>query len=290
MGFTTLIDTASLAEHLADPAFLILDCRFDLHDTAWGNRSYEEGHIPGAGYVSLDGDLSGAKNGLNGRHPLPDPDTLATVFSRLGIDSSTQVIAYDQDNGMYASRLWWLLRWLGHDQVAVLDGGFRKWTAEHRAVRRGGEHRAPRTFAAAVQPGRVVDLAAVERAVEAGDARLVDARAPERFRGETETLDRVAGHIPGAVNHFFKWNLTDEGTFRSPVAIRDRVHESIGSVSPDRMICYCGSGVTACHNLLALAHAGLDGGRLYVGSWSEWSSDPARPIELSPPSSPTSPR
>lgn len=281
MRFTTLIDTATLEQHLVDPAFAIVDCRFDLRDPMWGERSYEEAHVPGAVYVSLDRDLSGVKNGLNGRHPLPDPDSLATVFSRLGIDGATQVIAYDQDDAIYASRLWWLMRWLGHEQVAVLDGGFRKWTGEQRAVQRRDEHRPARTFAAAVQPGRVVDVAVVERAMASGDALLVDARAPERYRGETETLDRVAGHIPGAVNHYFKWNLTEEGTFRSPAAIRDRVRESIGPVSPDRMICYCGSGVTACHNLLALAHAGLDGGRLYVGSWSEWSSDPARRIERS---------
>jgi thiosulfate/3-mercaptopyruvate sulfurtransferase len=279
MTLTTLIDTPTLSEHLGDQAFAIVDCRYDLTDGTWGQRQYAERHIPGAVYASLDADLSGEKTGLNGRHPQPDPATLAQVFGRLGIDASVQVVAYDQDNGMYASRLWWLLRWLGHDAVAVLDGGFAKWEAEQRPVRSGVETRPPHTFITALRSDRMVGTADVARTIAAGDRLLVDARAPERYRGESETIDRVAGHIPGAVNHFFKWNLTDEGTFRSPEEIRDRVRASTGNISPDRWICYCGSGVTACHNLLALEHAGLGGSRLYVGSWSEWSSDASRPIE-----------
>ena len=279
MRLTTLIDTSTLAEHLIDQSFAIIDCRYDLKDEAWGQRRYAERHIPGAVYASLDADLSGEKTGSNGRHPQPDPATLARVFGRLGIDSSVQVVAYDQDTGMYASRLWWLLRWLGHDAVAVLDGGFAKWEAEHRPLRSGVETRAAREFVAERRSDRIVGADEVARTIAAGDRLLVDARAPERYRGDSEPLDKVAGHIPGAVNHFFKWNLTDEGTFRSPEEIRDRVRASIGNVSPDQLICYCGSGVTACHNLLALEHAGLGGSRLYVGSWSEWSSDPTRPIE-----------
>jgi thiosulfate/3-mercaptopyruvate sulfurtransferase len=173
------------------------------------------------------------------------------------------------------------LRWLGHDAVAVLDGGFAKWQAEGRSVRSGVETRAVRTFVPNHRADLAVDVDEVSRSIGKSDRLLVDARAPERYRGESEPLDRIAGHIPGAVNHFFKWNLTDEGTLRSPQEIRDRVRESIGDVSPDRVICYCGSGVTACHNLLALEHAGLRGSRLYVGSWSEWSSDPSRPVERS---------
>jgi len=279
MPLTTLIETSTLARQLIDQEFAIVDCRYDLRDEAWGRRQYAESHIPGAVYASLDADLSGEKNGKNGRHPQPDPATLALTFGRLGIDGSVQVVAYDQDNGIYASRLWWLLRWLGHDAVAVLDGGFAKWQAEHRPVRSGTETRAPREFAGAPRAGWMVGADDVARTIAAGDHLLVDARAPERYRGESETLDKVAGHIPRAVNHFFKWNLTGEGTFRSPQEIRDRVRASIGEVSPDRVICYCGSGVTACHNLLAFEHAGLGGSRLYLGSWSEWSSDPERPIE-----------
>jgi thiosulfate/3-mercaptopyruvate sulfurtransferase len=279
MTHTSLIDTKTLASRLLDPAVAIVDCRFDLKDPASGEREYAARHIPGASYASLDADMSGEKTGRNGRHPLPDPDALVRTFSRLGIDGSTQVVAYDQDTGIYASRLWWLLRWLGHDAVAVLDGGFAKWLHEDLPTRSGVERRAPRPFAGTPRPGWVVNVDEVARASQEGGLQLVDARAPERFRGENETIDKVGGHIPGARNHFSKWNLTDENTFQPSSEIRDRIRESIGDVSADRVISYCGSGVTACHNLLAFEHAGLRGARLFVGSWSEWSSDPARPIE-----------
>jgi thiosulfate/3-mercaptopyruvate sulfurtransferase len=279
MAFTTLIDTQALADQLDNPSFAIVDCRFDLRDELWGQRAYAERHIPGAVYASLDRDLSGEKTGSNGRHPPPDPLTLAKTLGRLGIDSTVQVVAYDQDNGMYASRLWWLLRWLGHDRAAVLDGGFAKWDAEHRQIRSGIEPRSARQFVAAIRSDRAVDVGDVSRAIGSTDRVLVDARAPERYRGDVETLDKVAGHIPGAVNHFFKLNVHEDGTFLPPDEIRERARASIGPLPPDRWICYCGSGVTACHNLLAFEHAGLGGSRLYVGSWSEWSSDPQRPIE-----------
>ena len=282
MTFTTLIDTKSLAARLSDPAIVIVDCRFDLADEAAGQRDYVAQHVPGAVYASLDRDLSGQKNGRNGRHPQPSPASLADAFGRLGIDASVQVVAYDQDNGMYASRLWWLLRWLGHDAVAVLDGGFAKWQAEQRPVRSGVETNTPRAFSGAPRAGWVVNADEVGRVIATGDSLLLDARSPERYRGESETLDRAAGHIPGAANHFFKWNLSDEGTFRAPGDIRDRLRAAIGDLPPERIICYCGSGVTACHNLLALEHAGLSGSRLYVGSWSEWSSEPSRAIQKGP--------
>ena len=182
-------------------------------------------------YASLDRDLSGEKNGRNGRHPQPDPASLIGTFGRLGIDGSVQVVAYDQDTGMYASRLWWLLRWLGHDAVAVLDGGFARWQAEQRPVRSGVETRTPRAFSGAPRAGWMVNADEVGRVVATGDSLLVDARSPERYRGESETLDRVAGHIPGAVNHFFKWNLSDEGTFRTPEEIRERLRASIGDAA-----------------------------------------------------------
>ena len=257
----------------------MIDCRYDLRDEAWGRRAYETSHIPGAAYASLDRDLSGAKTGRNGRHPLPDPESLARTFGRLGIAGGVQVVAYDQDNGMYASRLWWLLRWMGHGDVAVLDGGLTKWIGENRPLQSNAETRAPRHFEGAPRPGWM--MTADETASAAGGRgwQLVDARSPDRYRGENETIDKVAGHIPGAVNHFFKWNVRDDGTFRSAEEIRDRVRASIGDVSAERVICYCGSGVTACQNLLAFEHAGLSGARLFPGSWSEWSSDPSRPIE-----------
>jgi thiosulfate/3-mercaptopyruvate sulfurtransferase len=228
-------------------------------------------------YAHLGHDLAGAKTGANGRHPLPDPDALRRTFGRLGIAEDDQVVAYDQDTGMYASRLWWLLRSMGHEAVAVLDGGFAMWLAEGRPTTSGQEQRAAREFHGAPNAGHAMTATEVEQVLRSPDWRLLDARAPERYRGETEPIDKVAGHIPGAGNHFFKWNLDDQGRFRSPDELRAKLRESIGAVLTDHVICYCGSGVTACHNLLALEHAGLHGAKLYPGSWSEWSSNPARP-------------
>jgi thiosulfate/3-mercaptopyruvate sulfurtransferase len=230
-------------------------------------------------HADLTHDLSGAKNGTNGRHPLPDPKALAPFFGRMGIASGVQVVAYDQENGMFASRLWWLLRWLGHDAVAVLDGGFKRWTAEQRPVETGAVSRAPRTFEGSARAGMAVDAASIAAGLGKGGPRLVDARAPERYRGDTEPIDKVGGHIPGARNHFFQWNLDEQGLFQTPEALRAKIAATIGDVPADQIVCYCGSGVTACHNLLALEHAGMPGAKLYAGSWSEWSSDAGRPIE-----------
>jgi thiosulfate/3-mercaptopyruvate sulfurtransferase len=277
MGFTTLIDTDALAAQLDDPSWVVVDCRFDLADTAWGGRVYAERHIRRAVYAHLDRDLSGVKTGRNGRHPLPDPAALAVTLGRFGIDDSTQVVVYDQDTGMFASRLWWELRWLGHDAVAVLDGGFAKWIAEGKPTGDRVESPASRVFRPRPRPAMVADVAEVEALRTRADARLVDARAPERYRGESETIDRVAGHIPGARNHFFKGNLDARGVFLPKEELRTRLEPEFGGVDSQRIVSYCGSGVTACHNLLALEHVGIHGARLYPGSWSEWSSDPARP-------------
>jgi thiosulfate/3-mercaptopyruvate sulfurtransferase len=278
MAFTTLISTSALAMRLDDPAVAIVDCRGKLDDEQWGAREYAASHIPGAMYADLNRDLSGPKTGANGRHPLPDAGVLARTFGRLAITSGVQVVAYDQDNGMWASRLWWLLRWLGHDAVAVLDGGFAKWIAEKRPTDRGEVRREPREFVAAPRAAMVADVAAVAARVGSRDWRLVDARAPERYRGEVEPIDRTPGHIPGAVNHFFQTNV-ENGVFRTPEQLRANFAPTIASTPMDHVICYCGSGVTACHNLLALEHAGMPGAKLYVGSWSEWSADPSRPVE-----------
>ena len=280
MAFRTLISNSALALHLGDENVAVIDCRFQLADEGWGEQAYRSAHIPGAVYAHLDRDLSGPKTGTNGRHPLPDPSSLAHTFGRLGIASGVQVIAYDQDNGMFASRLWWMLRWLGHDAVAVLDGGFKKWTAESRETRSGAETRPPRTFTAAPRPGMLVDVEQVA-ALRADKAwRILDARAAERFRGEVEPLDKVAGHIPGAANHCFQTNLDADGLFLSPETLRAQMRAAIGDFASDHVVCYCGSGVTACHNLLALEHAGLTGAKLYAGSWSEWCSDSRRPVEI----------
>ncbi len=278
MAFTTLINSETLTAHLADPAFAIVDCRFSLDDEQWGEREYVARHIPSAVYAHLDGDLSGIKTGRNGRHPLPDAAVLRHTLGRLGISSDIQVVAYDQDAGMYASRLWWLLRWLGHDAVAVLDGGFARWLAQGRPTSAGRETRAARTFIGSPLSGLFVGPDEVATLLGRRDWRLVDARAPERYRGDIEPIDNVAGHIPGAANHFFKWNLEEGGVFRSPEELGRRFREVLGDVPPEHVVCYCGSGVTACQNLLALEHAGLRGAKLYPGSWSEWSSDPSRAI------------
>ena len=262
-----------------DPAYAIVDCRAKLDDLAWGAREHAASHIPGAVYADLTQDLSGGKTGANGRHPLPDPQALVQTLGRLGIAGGVQVVAYDQENGMFASRLWWLLRWLGHDAVAVLDGGFKRWVAEGRPVERGETSRPARVFTGSPRAGMAVDVRTVASHLGAGGPRLVDARAPERYRGETEPIDKVGGHIPGAKNHFFQWNLDEQGLFRTPEELRAKITASVGDGPADQIVCYCGSGVTACHNLLAFEHAGLTGAKLYAGSWSEWSSDSARPIE-----------
>lgn len=276
--YTTLIDTDALASQLFDPGIAVVDCRFDLGNPAAGEVDYERGHIPGAVYAHLDRDLAGARTGTNGRHPLPAQEALVDALGRLGIDNDTQVIAYDQDSGMYASRLWWLLRWMGHDRVAVLDGGFARWSAEGRPVESGVARRAARTFVPHPRQDMTVSVDEVAALAGSSAHRLVDARAPERFRGETEPIDPVAGHIPGAVNHFFQQNLSN-GRFKAPDALRAAFDEVLGNVSAENVVCYCGSGVTACHNLLALEHAGLSGARLYPGSWSEWVADRRRPVE-----------
>ncbi len=277
--FTTLISTYDLAVRLADPALVLLDCTFDLAKTEAGERSWRAGHITGAAYASLNRDLSSPPNGSNGRHPLPTVEALAAQLGAWGIDATKQVVAYDQDLGMFAARLWWLLKWLGHDQVAVLDGGFAKWQREGRPTRGGDEPlRAAATFAPALREALRVTVDRVERLITDENWRLVDARAPQRFRGETSPLDAVAGHIPGAQNRFFQSNLNSDGTWRAPDALRTAWQALLDGVPGDRTVCYCGSGVTACHNLLALELAGVRGAKLYPGSWSEWSSDPTRPV------------
>ncbi len=275
MTYKTLVSTATLAEHLGE--WRVVDCRFDLQREDWGHDQYRAGHVPFASYCHLSRDLSGDRTGMNGRHPLPSPAQLAALFCRIGVDRKTQVVVYDQDIGIFASRLWWMLRYMGHDDVAVLDGGWAKWTNEQRPTRSGDESRPAAIFDGRPRPELVAHLEDVQ--ASARDALLVDARAPERFEGRSEPLDRVAGHIPGAINHFYRHNVTSDGVMLPVDALRERLARVLGTHSPDRTVMYCGSGVTACHNLLAMEHAGLPGARLYPGSWSEWSADPDRPVE-----------
>lgn len=287
-SFSTLVSSDVLASRLDDPAWVVVDCRFDLANPGWGEGAYRDAHITRANYAHLDRDLSGTPDGHNGRHPLPPLDRLATTFGEWGIGDGTQVVVYDQGPGMYASRLWWLLRYLGHDAAAVLDGGYDAWTREGRSVRGGAEQPRSARFQARVRPSMLASVADVQRGLDDTAHRLIDARAAERFEGQVEPLDPVAGHIPGAANYCFQENLRPDGTFQAPSVLRERLAAVLGGVDPARTVCYCGSGVTACHDLLALEHAGLHGARLYAGSWSEWCSDAARPVETGP-ARPTSP-
>jgi thiosulfate/3-mercaptopyruvate sulfurtransferase len=275
--FTTLISTADLVAHLADPAFVLVDVRHDLtQPEAWGQCAYRDAHLPGARFVHLDRDLSAPKTGRNGRHPLPDASACAELFGRLGIDATKQVVAYDQGSGMYAARLWWMLRALGHDLAAVLDGGFAAWTREGRPVATATPIDTRTTFSARPRASNL-DAAAVAASLTTRSLLLVDARARERFRGDVEPLDPVAGHIPGALNRPYAENLDAEGRFKASGTLATEFGALLGGRPPTDVVHYCGSGVSACHNLLAMAHAGLDGTRLYSGSWSEWCADPNRP-------------
>jgi thiosulfate/3-mercaptopyruvate sulfurtransferase len=275
----TLVAPRDVAPHLADDSWVIVDCRFDLAEPPKGEQLYLESHIPGARYAHLDRDLSGQKTGSNGRHPLPTAEQMRERFGALGISPGKQVVVYDADSGMHASRLWWMLRYMGHDAAALLDGGFARWTREGLPVRSGREDWRSATFIGAPRESWRLTADAVLQRLGDPSQLLVDARAEERYQGLNETIDKKAGHIPGARNHFFQRNLNDDKTFRSPDELRARFSEVLGDTDPQQVVMYCGSGVTACHNLLAMEHAGLTGARIYLGSWSEWSSDDSRPTE-----------
>ena len=256
---------------------LLCDCRFDLVDPLIGKKSYEESHIPGAIYVDLDKDLSGAKNGSNGRHPLPSPEAWAQTKARLGISPNTLVVAYDKQGSVYASRLWWMLKSTGHANVQVLDGGLDAWNGPMGTI-----PRVPTPCSQAIGVMPYAGLVLVDEVVgnlQTHKNKIIDARAEDRFHGQNETLDPVGGHIPGAMNHFFKNNL-NATAFKTPEQLFKEFSEFLGPIKASEVIHQCGSGVTACHNLLAMELAGFKGSRLYAGSWSEWCADPARPVEL----------
>jgi thiosulfate/3-mercaptopyruvate sulfurtransferase len=274
---TPLINAETLQAHLAGAAPLVLlDCGFDLSDPTAGQRAFVAGHLPGAAYAHLDRDLAGPKNGRNGRHPLPTREAWGSTLGRWGIAPGVAVVAYDDQGGVYAARAWWMLRWAGHAEAAVLDGGRGAWLAAGGALVQGD---LPRRAAGAHYPVAAwpamaaVDTPALQQRL--ADVAVLDARAPERFRGEVEPFDPVAGRIPGARNRFFKLNLGEDGRFKPAAVLRAEFEALLGG---REAVHQCGSGVTACHNLLAMAVAGLDTGALYPGSWSEWCSDPARPV------------
>ncbi|WP_175716762.1 sulfurtransferase [Burkholderia anthina] len=282
--YTTLISAANLAERLAAApgSVAVFDCRFDLVDPNAGEAAYAAGHIAGAQYLHLDRDLSGRKTGSNGRHPLPTRDALAALLASRGVKQGQQVVAYDAQGGAYAARLWWLLRWLGHDSVAVLDGGLQAWEAAGEPLTTDVPHPAAGDFRTGAPLESTVDAAAVLANVTSPARVVIDARAPDRYRGENETIDRVGGHIPGARNRFFKDNLNADGRFKTGHELRETFTTLLAGAEPNNVILQCGSGVTACHNALALEIAGLHGASLYPGSWSEWSADPSRPVATGP--------
>ena len=277
MAYTTLVDSSTLAAHLNDAGWRVIDVRHQLADVSYGERAYGEGHIPGAAFLHCDRDLSGPSTGTNGRHPLPAPEVLAARLGELGIDRQTQVIVYDDAQGMIAGRLWWLLRWLGHDQVAVLDGGLPAWLAAGGTLNSTVPVFSRASFEYTLQPV-LATADEVLGALGAPDRCLVDARSPDRFRGENETMDPVGGHISGAVNRFFRENLQADGRFKPAAELRAEWLALLAGRLPEAVVHQCGSGVSACHNLLAMAIAGLDGSQLYAGSWSEWCADAGRPI------------
>ena len=275
--YQTLISAAELAAILDEPKLVILDVRHDLGDHGLGARKYAESHIPGAHFVSVENDLAGPRTGRNGRHPLPTPEALAAKLSTLGIDDSKQVVAYDQAQTTYSARVWWMLRWVGHRNVAVLDGGFDAWTRGGNPVSTATPARTPAQFRPIVGDSPV----SVDRLIdhlEEIDYTVIDARSADRFRGENETIDPVGGHIPGAHSHHYARNLNWDNTFKDAATLRAEWTAELAGRTPSQIVHSCGSGVTACNNALAMEIAGLSGSRLYPGSWSEWSADPKRPI------------
>lgn len=274
----TIVSVDELAAHLDDPKWVIVDCRHLLQDHGAGRRLYDAVHIPGAHFVSMENDLSGAKTGKNGRHPMPDPGHFALLLRDLGVHDDTQIVAYDAGNDGFAARFWFLARYVGHDAVAVLDGGFAAWAGTGKRVSTQEPAR-PRngSVQAKLRPHTTVNANDVAAAIEEKHFTLLDARGADRFAGQNETIDPVAGHIPGAINRPFRSNFSGPfGTYKAPQQLRAEFEEL--GIDPEKIVHQCGSGVTAAANLLAMEIAGLQGARLYPGSWSEWCSDPSRPM------------
>ncbi|MGO9310422.1 MAG: sulfurtransferase [Spirochaetia bacterium] len=280
MSYSALIDAKAAWEHARDPGWAFVDCRFDIRNPAQGLRDYRASHIPGAVYAHLDRDLSGpVVPGQTGRHPLPDPESIVRVFSGWGIDPGTQVIAYDESTGaLAAARLWWLLKWAGHDAVAVLEGGFQAWTASGLPCGSGEESRRAARFVGAFRPELAVDAPRVLSVLNDPGWVVLDARAADRYRGENESMDPVAGHIAGAVSAPYASALEANGAFKPKAELVRLYQAAMGGRDAAHTIVYCGSGVTAAHSILSCVHAGLGTPRLYPGSWSEWITDNGRPI------------
>ena len=288
MRYHTIISATDLKPNLKEPQWIVLDCRFDLLNPRAGYENYQAGHIPGAQFADLNQQLSDTKPAADGRfrgrHPLPSKETFLQTLRLWGINQDSQVVAYDAHGGVFAARLWWLLRWIGHSRVAVLDGGLSAWMAHGEPL-----EVAENTVQSARPPGNIqlqaplgstVTVDEIAAHLNDGVYSIIDARAPDRFRGENETIDPVGGHIPGAKNRFFKNNLQENGLFKSAEQLRQEWAALINPKTLQQNVMQCGSGITACHNLLALEIAGLPGAALYPGSWSEWCADPARPVAM----------
>jgi thiosulfate/3-mercaptopyruvate sulfurtransferase len=277
--YEDIIETSTLAEHLNDPAWVIFDCRFDLMNPSWGEAEYKKAHIPTATYAHLDHDLAGPITAATGRHPLPDPVVFAQRLSGWGVENGKQVIVYDNAGGGFAARLWWMLKYYGHSAVAVLNGGYAKYTVEGRPLETQITSRPAGHFLPRINPTMLVDAVQVNLLRQDPAYKLIDARAEARFQGIEEPIDPVAGHIPGAINRFHGQNLTPDGTLLHLDELRWQFSSLIGDTPPDHVVVYCGSGVTSCHHLLAMHSIGLGMPRLYAGSWSEWIRDPNHPID-----------
>jgi thiosulfate/3-mercaptopyruvate sulfurtransferase len=278
MFWRTLVEAEELADRLDSPELVVVDCRFDLRDPGAGERAYRAGHIPGAVYAHLDRDLSDPGKTGKGRHPLPDADAFCATLARWGITPTSQVVAYDASDGAIAARLWWMLRLVGHARVAVLDGGLQSWAEAGGMLDTVPPRPRQGSYRARYDIRSIASTAVVAARMASGNGRLIDARARERFRGEVEPIDPVAGHIPGAVNRPYSANLEASGRFRPRERLAEEFTALLAGTKPADAVMMCGSGVTACHNLLAMEYAGIGSGRVYAGSWSEWVSDPSRPV------------
>ncbi|MBV8490500.1 MAG: sulfurtransferase [Candidatus Eremiobacteraeota bacterium] len=276
--FRTIVSAKQVHDHLDDPSFVVVDCRHALADFTLGRRQYDEGHIPGAFFAGVEEDLSGAKTGTNGRHPMPEAETFARFLRAIGVSDSTQIVAYDAGGDMFAPRLWFLARWIGHDAVAVLDGGFGSWQRHKYPISAApAQDVAEGTLTVRLRPEYLVDARYVhERLENRGAMQLVDGRASDRFAGQNEFVDPIAGHIPGALNRWFKDSFNEDGTLKTPEELRAEFERR--GLDPSRVVHQCGSGISAAANHFAMEHAGLEGSRIYGGSWSEWIADPSRPI------------
>jgi thiosulfate/3-mercaptopyruvate sulfurtransferase len=276
--YTSLISTDELEANLNSPNWVIVDCRFDLNDKPWGEEEYAQFHIPGAVYAHMDNDLSSPVTPLTGRHPLPEPEVFIKTLRRLGISNSSQVIVYDSVSGGMSARLWWLLKYYGHEAVAMLNGNLPQWLVEKKPTTEGVETHKPGTFTGRPDNRMIVTTDEVKVMLGKKGSLLIDARAPERFRGEVEPIDTVAGHIPGAMNRFYGNNVDRKGLFLPPETLKAEFLKLLNGIKPEDAVVYCGSGPTSCHHLVAMAYAGLPLPRDYAGSWSEWIRDPSNPV------------